>query len=214
MNAFERRLRDARPGVPEPPADLEAKLLDVAARPARGPAGWRRGFPRSRGGRLITVALLTLAAGGGAIAAGVFDRGPGPSALPSEPVFPSAAVVDPAGITKARTQGEVRVYLAAGAGEQAGWLCLVRVAPNGTATGCSPRAAFDKGHAATAQDSRTGEIELWAWVPDGYVRASSVGVTDTAVNNIILMNLPRRAERVKVTGSAGTLVLDVPKALR
>lgn len=81
MSDLERRLREGRPTVAEPAPGTEERLLravvGTAPRAPRSPEGWRRGIPRSRGGRLLGIALLLVGgAAAAALAAGVFDRGP------------------------------------------------------------------------------------------------------------------------------------------
>lgn len=80
MSDLERRLREGRPGMPEPPTVLEDRLLAAVRRPSRSPRSWRRAVPSSRGGRLIAVALLSLAAGAAALAAGLPPFGNSPEA--------------------------------------------------------------------------------------------------------------------------------------
>lgn len=88
---FERRLREGRPPDVEPSDQTEARLMRAVVGPPRRRRSaevWRRGLPRTRGGRLLGIAALVLgAATAAAIAAGVLDRGPQP---------PSASVASPA----------------------------------------------------------------------------------------------------------------------
>lgn len=163
---------------------------------------------------IVAGALCALAAGAVAVYAAVSDDGqPAPPAIASEPIFPSAAQVEPSATNLARQAGDVRVYVTEGAGERAGWVCLVHVA-DVTSTSCSPRgAAAKQGIVSSAQDPRTGEIELWAWLPDGYTQASSAGVSDRAVGNVVLLSLPRSAKLLRASGPAGELELEVPKAV-
>lgn len=164
---------------------------------------------------IVAGALCALAVGAVAVyaAVGGDDGQPAPPAIPSEPVFPSAAQVEPSATNLAREQGDVRVYVTEGAGERAGWVCLVHVA-GVTSTSCNPpEAAAKHGIVSSEQDPTTGDIQLWAWLPDGYTKAASAGVSDTAVNNVVLLTLPKSAEVLKATGPAGELELDVPKAV-
>lgn len=164
---------------------------------------------------IVAGALCALAISAVVVYAAVGDDGqPSPPAIASEPVFPSAAQVVPSATNLAREQGDVRVYVTEGVGERAGWVCLVHVAPDATSTSCNPPAEAAKhGIVSSAQDPKTGDIELWAWLPDGYTKTSSAGVSDTAVGNVILLSLPKSAEVLKATGPSGALELEVPKAV-
>lgn len=170
---------------------------------------------RSRLRSIVAGALCALTIGAIVVYAATGDGGqPSTPAITSEPVFPSASQVEPSATNLAREQDGVRVYVTEGAGERAGWVCLVHVAPDATSTSCNPPAAAARhGIVSSAQDSKTGDIELWAWLPDGYTKATSVGVSDTAVGNVVLLSLPRSAEVLRATGPAGELELEVPKGL-
>lgn len=108
MSDLERRLRESRPPMIEPSAETGARLAKaVLAPPARGrrsPEGWRRGVPRTRGGRLLGVALLVLGAGtAAAIASGILSRGSAPepaAAAPSPPAAWGTPVVLDGGISR------------------------------------------------------------------------------------------------------------------
>jgi hypothetical protein len=149
VSGLERRLREGRPGTPEPPAALEERLLAAVRRPPRSPAAWRRAVPSSRGGRLIAVALLTLAAGAGALAAGVLQSDRGSREAVAAPVaatwgsptvlvdglrgVPDAAVGMDAGggsLVAWSTGGAVRVVHRPNGGV---WTSPVRLSPVGVA---------------------------------------------------------------------------------
>ncbi|WP_217924997.1 hypothetical protein [Miltoncostaea oceani] len=163
----------------------------------------------------VGAALCVLALSTAAVYAAVGGDGQAPPpAIASEPVFPSAAQVEPSETDLVRQVGDVRLYVTEGANERAGWVCLIRVAPVATSTSCNPpEEAAKRGMVSSAQDPRTGEIELWAWLPDGFTTATSAGVSDSAVGNVVVLTLPKSAEVLRASGPAGELELEVPKAV-
>ena len=163
----------------------------------------------------LVIAALLIVAAGAYVTSGApteASRGVNPSAaVLAAPVFPFASTDGSRAQLLGRSAGR-EYYVAPGKGPTAGMTCFITVSGDVAHTGCDSQAIVDERGVMLSADRPGNRLAVFGYVPVGLERAQAGSATAPVRDRVVSIVVPRSLDRLTLTGSGRSLVLDIPGA--
>ena len=180
--------------------------MPAMVRPSREPT-------RQRLAWLLSLATLAVACAVSGIVLARVGTGAAPPS-PHEalsPGFPLASVEG----TEAQLLGHTgrrSYFVAPGKGPTAGMVCFVTATADVAHTGCDPREVVDTRGVLLSEEMPGDRLVVFGYVPAGFTRAQAGLVGAPVINRVVSLVVARLESHLVLTGSGGSLTLDIPGA--